>query len=229
VFAFAALLGVATLEQVRATEIPTSGRVKSQVCAAQGMQVAIASAEADNKAANEMFGRKLYDEAIASYSSAEKGLRRFTQTGDNPAAEVVLCKVLCNRAAASLGAGYHREALSDCNAALSLDPALGKAVLRRGMARESLGQHEEAHEDAVRALGLFGFGSPMGDAALALRRRLDKLLAQRARAAVEPQPSHLFNRDQTLRLNFHTPPPAAVALRAYFQARRPPPRPGSAT
>ncbi|KAJ1473948.1 hypothetical protein T484DRAFT_1834212, partial [Baffinella frigidus] len=238
----AAVLCLATLLGVSGAELRVPSVMAGGMRGAEAAQAAIVTAEAANKAGNDLFGRQLFDEAIASYSAAEKGLRRFTQTGDHPPAEVVLCKVLCNRAAASLGAGYHREALSDCDAALCLDPALGKAVLRRGMARESLGQHEDAHADAVNAMELFGFGTPMGDKALGLRRRLDKLIAQRERAPrrldkllaqrerapvihspfclnVEAQPTHLFNRDQTLRLNFHTPPPAAIALRAYFQVK----------
>ena len=101
------LLFLATLLGARGAELRAPATMSGGIppMGAQAAQAAIVTAEAANKQGNELFGRQLFDEAIASYAAAETGLRRFTQTGDHPPAEVVLCKVLCNRAAASLGAG----------------------------------------------------------------------------------------------------------------------------
>ena len=99
------LLSLATLLGARGAELRVPTTMSGGIMGAQAAQAAIVTAEAANKQGNELFGRQLFDDAIASYAAAETGLRRFTQTGDHPPAEVVLCKVLCNRAAASLGAG----------------------------------------------------------------------------------------------------------------------------
>ena len=100
---------------------------------------ALAEAEALNAEANSLFGTQRYDEALSQYSSAIERVELHAQR--LKAAEAPLCKYLCNRAAAYLGAGYHNEAKKDCNVALSMDPLLDKAMLRRALACEALGKH----------------------------------------------------------------------------------------
>jgi tetratricopeptide (TPR) repeat protein len=126
-------------------------------------------------------------------------------------------RYLCNRAAAYLGAGYHIEALKDCDLALSLDPLLDKALLRRALAREALGKHKAAIVDVQQLLGRTQFGSALHTRALDLKRRLDRLLWQEAHTQETNQAAHLFTSEQTLRLNFRTPPPGAVAVGDYFE------------
>lgn len=126
-------------------------------------------------------------------------------------------RYLCNRAAAYLGAGYHSEALKDCDLALSLDPSLDKALLRRALAREALCKHQEALVDVQQLLGRTQFGSALHTRALDLKRRLDRLVWQEDHTLQTNQAAHLFTSEQTLRLNFRTPPPGAVALGDYFE------------
>ena len=184
----------------------------------QSMEVfdgALVDAEALNVQANELFGSKRYDEAVTKYSSAVDLVELHAQRVKE--AERPFCKYLCNRAAALLASGYHCEALKDCDVALTLDPLLDKALLRRALACEALGKNKEAMQDVQQMLGRTEWGSALHARALDLKRRLDRVLWQESQVTESNQAEHLFTSDQTLRLNFRTPPPGAVADMDYFE------------
>jgi tetratricopeptide (TPR) repeat protein len=180
-----------------------------------GFEAALAEAEELNREGNELFGAKRYDEALAKYSGAAELVGVHAQRVKE--AEAPWCKFLCNRAAAYLGAGYHGEAHKDCSVALSLDPQLDKALLRRALAGEALGKPREAMADALLLLGRIEYASPLHARALDVKRRCARLLEQERQVTESNSSEHLFTADQTLRLNFRTPPPGAVAVGDYFE------------
>ena len=214
-----------TLRQSRACGIhesavrarPAAPALRTLGCGMEAFEAELARAEGHNADANALFRSKLYDEAAGAYSRAVAAVEVHAQR--ITAAEAPLCKYLCNRAAAFLAAGYHSEALKDCDVALSLSPDLDKAVLRRALAREALGKLDGALADAQILLGRTTYGSALHARALDLKRRVDRLLWHAARdtESASNRSEHLFTSDQTLRLNFRTPPPGAVAVGDFFE------------
>ena len=104
----------------------------------------LAPAEAiDAKArGNTHFKAKEWDAAIECYTSAidlthPKAVERAT--------------FFANRAACHAKLGEHPNVVEDCTAALALQPDYTKALLRRAVAQEALGDPSAALEDAKRA------------------------------------------------------------------------------
>ncbi|KJE92742.1 hypothetical protein CAOG_03651 [Capsaspora owczarzaki ATCC 30864] len=94
---------------------------------------------------NKLFNASNYTEAIAKYTQAIELC---------PATEKERAKFYCNRAACHAKQSAHALVIEDCNAALAIDPAYGKALQRRGLAHESLGQLTEAIDDLSVAVHL---------------------------------------------------------------------------
>uniref|UniRef100_A0A453PMR7 Amidase domain-containing protein n=1 Tax=Aegilops tauschii subsp. strangulata TaxID=200361 RepID=A0A453PMR7_AEGTS len=108
---------------------------------------------------NNSFKRKQWSKAIEFYSGAIK-------LNDTNAT------YYCNRAAAYLELGRFKQAEADCDQALLLDKKNVKAYLRRGTAKESVLNYQEALQDFRHALAL----EPQNRTALAAEKRLQKHL-----------------------------------------------------
>jgi len=94
-------------------------------------------------AGNAAFNAGQYEEAFERYSA---GLAVDPSLRSGFAAAL-----RTNRAAAAAKLGRHAEAVSDCDAALELEPENVKALLRRAAAQGALGEHEQAVRDAEKA------------------------------------------------------------------------------
>jgi hypothetical protein len=189
------------------------------------IEASVKKAEEDNEKANLAFTSNLFDAALEHYSKAfdqlSPLLNRYDDNGNSlipggtSRLDALVCKYRSNRAAVYLKLGSHLEALRECDAVLADDPENEKALLRRCLAQEGLGRLDEALEGATLLLSRLGFGTPLHARCLELRRRVERLRSQAA-APRDPTPTHLCNAAQTLRLNFLSPAPAAVALGAFF-------------
>jgi tetratricopeptide (TPR) repeat protein len=119
-------------------------------------------------AAKELYKDGQYAGAIAKYSEA------LVHTPDDAG-------ILCNRAAASMMVHCYHDAVSDCDAALSLKPAFSIAALRRARALLALGEVSNAMS------GLTGFTSASADAGddlLVLQNTLSKFVCMENEAAL---------------------------------------------
>jgi hypothetical protein len=175
----------------------------------------IEAAERINLDGNSIFKANLYDAAAAKYLEASMILLEDAEQGRE---EVVphICKILANRAAALLRVGCEREAYDACCTALRLDPKHEKARLRRAMASEGLGYHQDAVDDCDSLLALVGRESVLGQQGLVLRRRVAKLAATKEGFVPFYQPGHLCSDEMTLRTYFSAPPPSAVPIGTFF-------------
>lgn len=175
----------------------------------------IEAAERINQDGNSVFKTNLYDAAAAKYLEASIILLEDAEQGRE---EVVphICKILANRAAALLRVGCEREAYDACCTALRLDPKHEKARLRRAMASEGLGYHQDAVDDCDFLLALVGRESALGQQSLVLKRRVAKLAATKEGFVPFYQPGHLCSDEMTLRTYFSTPPPSAVPIGTFF-------------
>uniref|UniRef100_A0A6U6BWJ0 Uncharacterized protein n=2 Tax=Guillardia theta TaxID=55529 RepID=A0A6U6BWJ0_GUITH len=175
----------------------------------------ILTAEKRNEEGNLLYRNKRFDEACSQYSDAIVLLELHAQQTQE--AHQHLCKYLSNRAAAYLASGYDAEAVKDCTSALAMDPMLDKALLRRGLGLESLGRHAESLQDVEALLKRADWGSPIATKGLELKRRLQRVLNQEKNSEEQPVPSHLFSKEQILRLNFRTLPPSEVSKERFFE------------
>lgn len=175
----------------------------------------IEAAERINLDGNSIFKANLYDAAAAKYLEASMILLEDAEQGRE---EVVphICKILANRAAALLRVGCEREAYDACCTALRLDPKHEKARLRRAMASEGLGYHQDAVDDCDSLLASVGRESVLGQQSLVLRRRVAKLAATKEGFVPFYQPGHLCSDEMTLRTYFSAPPPSAVPIGTFF-------------
>ena len=77
--------------------------------------------------------------------------------------------------------------------------------------------YREALADVQQLQNRTEWGSAVNTRALDIKRRLERLLWQESQTVETNAAEHLFTADQTLRLNFRTPPPGAVAAGDYFE------------
>jgi len=112
---------------------------RAQARARKAAAAAAAAADALRLQGNEAFGAARYEEAVGLYTD---GL------GHAPRSALLYS----NRALALLKLHAYDEAEEDCDAALSIDAASVKALLRRAQARHALAKYEGALEDLELAL-----------------------------------------------------------------------------
>ena len=96
--------------------------------------------------ADDDFKRRRFAAAAERYTTALAAADSLP-----PAARAAL---LNNRAACALALRRWRDAAADCDAALRSDPRSLKALLRRGLAREGLGDRAAAAADAALVLAV---------------------------------------------------------------------------
>lgn len=95
--------------------------------------------------ANSLFTQKLYSQALFRYSEALK-----IDTDHNAYNAIILC----NRAAAYMGLKFYKNALQDCDNALTILPNYVKARIRRARINIALDKSKAALEDFEKAVRL---------------------------------------------------------------------------
>ena len=141
-------------------------RARSQ--ARKAAALASAAADALRLQGNAAFGAARYEEAVGYYTDA---------LGHTPRSAILYT----NRALALLKLHAHTEAEEDCDAALLIDSAHVKAMLRRAQARHALGKYDMALADLEAALE----HEPRNSAARGLMAECRRL---RSETAVRPKP-----------------------------------------
>ena len=144
---------------------------------AAAAEAAAAAAKARGNAA---FGARELEAAAAAYGEALTALARVRGATELRAA------CLGNRAACHLALGALDACVSDCDAALDIDDAYVKVLLRRSTAHERLEHFALAEADAQRVVEL----DPTNDAA----RRAVTRLAPRAAAERERQKEEMLGK-----------------------------------
>ena len=138
-------------------------------CASQlkRLRLAVASREAGNAA----FGCGDFEAAHGRYSA---GIAALTAPTAPPsfAASSFTAGLFANRAAACARLGRQAECVSDCDAALAVEPDNPKVLSRRSAAHAATGDHEAAVRDAERAYQLNPDGPGARQAVNAARRAL---------------------------------------------------------
>eukprot|EP00658_Telonema_sp_P-2_P060326 TRINITY_DN49271_c0_g1_i1.p1 TRINITY_DN49271_c0_g1~~TRINITY_DN49271_c0_g1_i1.p1 ORF type:complete len:367 (+),score=71.02 TRINITY_DN49271_c0_g1_i1:201-1301(+) len=161
-------------------------------------------AEELNTAANKAYQAGKLQDALALYTNAIQ-------------AQPDCAKYLCNRAAVHLQLREHDRAQADASAALAIDPRNLKALLRRALAWEALGEFVKAHDDlrnlldtdvdVVRERG--ALSASMSKLALTTLGNVKSAI--RALRAQQPESAQgLCHAGQSLRLNFRESLPAAI-------------------
>eukprot|EP00308_Calcidiscus_leptoporus_P024443 CAMPEP_0119378592 /NCGR_PEP_ID=MMETSP1334-20130426/49016_1 /TAXON_ID=127549 /ORGANISM="Calcidiscus leptoporus, Strain RCC1130" /LENGTH=615 /DNA_ID=CAMNT_0007397857 /DNA_START=63 /DNA_END=1906 /DNA_ORIENTATION=+ len=136
-----ALYGTGQLEQAL-KHFAEALRLDPDHTASRKMRVKLKEIEATKARGNEAFQSRRYDEAIAAYSET------MLLDPDNVDLNLTL---YTNRATAKFKAGDFLGCVSDCDAALNLQPQHIKALLRRGAARLELEEYKAAISDYEQA------------------------------------------------------------------------------
>ena len=112
------------------------------------MAASIERARALKASGNQLFGERVWSEAVAAYSEALAALAAPTGSEElEPAARELRVALLSNRAACFLSLEEHSACVEDASAALKLDPAHPKARFRRARALAGLGRTRDALRD----------------------------------------------------------------------------------
>jgi len=139
-------------------------------------QAYVQRAEKAKQEGDTLFGQSKYRDALARYAD---GLRLTASKGD------LRASIRNNRAACFLSLHNHRDAVTECNAALDAFPSNPKVLARRSRAFELSNKPKAALDDAESALRL-GYA---GDDAKRARDRLRQLLHERRHSSAS-QLSH---------------------------------------
>lgn len=122
---------------------------------------------------NDFYHAKDYKAAVESYSKSMQEL-----DSNETVSAVTSASLLLNRAAALLMLLQYREALSDCEKAISLDSSNSKAHFRKATSLKGLGRLE----DAVRVLNIGLALDPKSGTALMEKDALNKAILQLSEA-----------------------------------------------
>ncbi|KAJ3371737.1 TOM (translocase of outer membrane) complex component [Allomyces arbusculus] len=144
---------------------------------------------------NDLYKKSKFQEAIECYSKA---------IDLQPTSAVFWC----NRAACHANLNDPKSVVEDCTKALALDPAYVKALHRRAIAYEQLGQLRDALNDFTTITILDGYKNPN---AMNAAERLLKTLAETQALAMLPNKKPML--------------PSATFVSAYLEAFRPAPCP----
>jgi len=174
---------------------------RAQSKARKAAAAASAAAEALRLQGNEAFGAARYEEAVGKYTDALVHMPRSAT-------------LYANRALGLLKLHAYAEAEEDCDAALLIEPAHVKALLRRAQARHAGAKYDSALEDLERALEV----EPRNSAARALMsecRRFKTLATPRPKAplvkvAVEEVEHDPDNDDDAFVLALAEEPPSGL-------------------
>jgi tetratricopeptide (TPR) repeat protein len=130
--------------------------------------------------ANTLFKAGDYEAASEGYTKALGACVAEVMDGSVRTDETIKAQIFANRAACALQIGNAEAAVSDCSAAIELNPMYVSALLRRAKALEALGQYERARNDATFVLQI----DPQSKAA----KKLVARLRQPGSAEPEPEP-----------------------------------------
>lgn len=136
---------------------------------------------------NEYYHGKKYKEAIEAYSQAIDDLENTKSVSAVPPSTTA--SLLLNRAAALLMLLQYREALIDCERAISLDSTNSKSYFRKATALKGLGRFNEA----LNSLGIGLELDPKSGTALAEKESVTKAISLLSEA-------HSLLRDRKFRL-----------------------------
>ncbi|GBF94265.1 hypothetical protein Rsub_06535 [Raphidocelis subcapitata] len=146
---------------------------------------ALAAAEAIKAAGNELYGREVYEEAVAKYQEA---------LDTAPEAAPQRAVYFANLAAACLKLDQPQLAAEHCSCALRIDAGYVKALMRRCTAFEAMDDPEHAMADAKRVLEL----DPSSSWAAAAALRLEPAVKERQEKMKEEMLGKLKDLGNTL-------------------------------
>lgn len=101
------------------------------------------------EAANSLFKAGQFQEAREGYTAALGACVQEVMAGHITSGEKLKAQIFANRAACALQLGDYGDCISDCNAAIELQPHYASALMRRSKALEATGELVRAREDAL--------------------------------------------------------------------------------